>query len=199
MTLFCKRLETYLEKVVVSLQEHLDDQEDRGRCKNLRIIGLPESSEGSSAIQFMESWLPKVLALATKDRKIKLEWVHRVSGPTRRGADSRRPYPHTMIVRFHHYSDRVQVLEASRWAKDVRFEDSRIFLFQDFSSQTHRKRRAFDQARRRLQSLGLHNYGLNYPATLRITVNNTTKSFTKPNEALAYIDTLGGEGTVPDE
>ena len=69
-----------LEKVVVSLQERLDDQEDRGRRKNLRIIGLPESSEGSSAVQFMEMWLPKVLALTTKDGKIKLERAHRVSG-----------------------------------------------------------------------------------------------------------------------
>lgn len=190
---------SYLEKVVASLQERLDDQEDRGRRKNIRIIGLPESSEGSSAVQFMESWLPKVLALNTKDGKIKLERAHRVSGPTRRGPDSRRPYPRAMIVRCHHYSDRVQVLEAARRAKEVRFEDNRIYLFQDFSSGTQRKRRAFDEARRRLQSLGLHTYGLNYPATLRITVNNTTKSFTRPEEAMAYINTLDGEGTVPGE
>ncbi|KAG8014389.1 Peptidase inhibitor 15 [Nibea albiflora] len=44
---------SYLEKVVASLQECLDDQ-DRGKPKNLRTIGLPESSESSSAIQFME-------------------------------------------------------------------------------------------------------------------------------------------------
>lgn len=189
----------YLEKVVASLQERLDDQEDRGRRKNIRIIGLPESSEGSSAVQFMESWLPKALALNTKDGKIKLERAHRVSGPTRRGPDSRRSYPRAMIVRFHHYNDRARVLEAARRIKEVRFEDNRIFLFQDFSSGTQRKRRAFDEARRRLQSLGLHTYGLNYPATLRITVNNTTKFFTKPEEAMAYINTLDGEGTVSSE
>ena len=104
-----------------------------------------------------------------------------------------------MIVRFNHYSDRVRVLEGARRAREVRFEDTRIFFFQDFSSGTQRKRWAFNEARRRLQSLGLHTYGLNYPATLRITVNNTTKSFSKPDEAMAYINTLGGGGTVPDE
>lgn len=190
---------SYLEKVVASLQEQLDDQEERGRHKNLRIIGLPESSEGSSAVSFMEMWLPKVLTLTAKDGKLKLKRAHRVSGPARRGANSRRPYPRAMIVRFHHYSDRVRVLEAARRANELHFEDRRIFFFQDFSSGTQRKRRAFDEARRRVQSLGLHTYGLNYPATLRITVNNTTKSFIKPEEAMAYINTLGGEGTVPDE
>lgn len=45
----------------------------------------------------------------------------------------------------------------------------------------------FDEARRRLQSLGLHTYGLNYPATLRITMNNTTKSFIKPEEAMRLL------------
>lgn len=109
-----------LEKVVVLLQDHLDDQEDRGRRKNLRIIGLPEFSESSSALKFMEMWLPKVLALTTKDGNIKLERAQRVSGPTRRGADSRRLYPCTMILRFHHYSDRVWVPEAARWVKELR-------------------------------------------------------------------------------
>lgn len=100
----------------------------------------------------MELWLPKVLAPTTKDGKRKLERVHRVSGPTRRWANSCRPYPQ----RFHHYSDRVRVLEAARHAKDVHFEDSRIFLLQDFSSGTQRKRHAFDEEARRTYGIYKH-------------------------------------------
>lgn len=86
----------------------------------------------------MESWLPK-------GRKIKLEQGGELSR-----ADL------TPALRFHHYSDRFRVLEADRPAKEVLFEDNRIFLFQDFSSGTQRKRQAFNEAIRRLQSLGLH-------------------------------------------
>lgn len=189
---------SYLEKAVGLLQERLDDQEDRGRRKNIRIIGLPESSEGTSAIHFMESWIPQVLGLTTKAGKIKLETAHRVSGFLRRGAKPRKPYPRVMIVRFHHYGDRARVLEAARWVKTVHFEGNRIFFFQDFSSGTQRKRRAFDEARKKLQSIGIRTYGLNYPATLRITVNNTTKSFDNPEEAMTFINTLRREDSAPD-
>ncbi len=51
---------------MASLQERLDDQEDRGRLKNLRIISLLESSEG-------KAW------------KVKLKRVQWVSGLARKG------------------------------------------------------------------------------------------------------------------
>lgn len=183
---------SYLEKAVASvasLRERLDDQEDRGRRNNLRIVGLPESSEGTSAKHFMEPWIPQVLGLTTKAGKVKLERAHRV-GVIRRGDDVRKPYSRVMIVRFHHYGDRERVVEAARRAKSVHFEGSRIFFFQDFSNGTQQKRRAFDEARKKLQAMGIQ-YGLNYPATLRITVNNATKSFIKPAEAISYINTEG--------
>lgn len=51
--------------------------------------------------------------------KIKLEGAHRVSGLSGRGAEHCKPYPCIMIVRFHYYGDRAQVLEAARQAKNV--------------------------------------------------------------------------------
>lgn len=79
---------SYLEKTVALLQERLDDQEDRGKRKNLRIISLPESSEGSSAINFMETWIPKILNLTTK---VKPGRAHQVSQMVRRAPEHRRP------------------------------------------------------------------------------------------------------------
>lgn len=125
---------SYLEKAVGSLQERLDDQEDRSRRKNIRIIGVPESSEGTSAIYSMESWIPQILGLTTKAGNIKLERAHRVLGISRTGAEPSKPYPHVKIMRFHHYGDGARVLEAARLAKSVNFEGNRIFFFPVFSS-----------------------------------------------------------------
>ncbi|KAJ8289568.1 hypothetical protein GJAV_G00002770 [Gymnothorax javanicus] len=146
----------------------------------------------------MESWIPKVLGLTTKAGKIKLERAHRVSGPAGKAAELRRPYSRVMIVRLHHYGDWVRVLEAARQAKSVHFEGNRIFFFPDFSNGTQRKRRAFDEARKKFQAIGIQTYGLNYPATLRITVNNTTESFDKPEKAMSFINTLRNEDSIPD-
>lgn len=41
-----------LEKRVKELAEHADDLENRGRRKNIRIIGLPEGAEVSDPISF---------------------------------------------------------------------------------------------------------------------------------------------------
>lgn len=156
-------------------------------------VKMPESSEGSSAVHFMESWIPRILGLTTKAGTIRLERAHRVSWLSRRGAEPRKTYPRVMIVKFHHYGNQAQVLEAARQAKSVHFEGNRIFFFQDFSSGTQRKRQTFDEARKKLQSIGIGTYDLNYPATLRITVNNTTKLSDNPEEAMTFINTLRRE------
>ncbi len=38
-----------LTKTVTQLQAKVDDLENRGRRKNLQIVGLPEKSEGSNS------------------------------------------------------------------------------------------------------------------------------------------------------
>ena len=49
---------------------------------------LPESSDVTLAIHFMEAWIPKALTMTTKAGKIKLESVHRVSGLCEEGGES---------------------------------------------------------------------------------------------------------------
>lgn len=50
-----------LEDTVVMLKNKIQDQEDRARCSNLRLVGLPEKNEGPNMCRFRENWLPKVL------------------------------------------------------------------------------------------------------------------------------------------
>lgn len=39
-------------KQVRDMSEHIDDLENRGRRKNIRIVGLPEEVEGNNLTQF---------------------------------------------------------------------------------------------------------------------------------------------------
>lgn len=41
-----------LEKKVESLFDHIDELENRGRRKNIRIFNLPEDMEGRNALDF---------------------------------------------------------------------------------------------------------------------------------------------------
>lgn len=55
-----------LEKLVHDMGERAEDLENRGRRKNICIVGLPEGVEGDNPTRFFESWLPKTLCIASK-------------------------------------------------------------------------------------------------------------------------------------
>lgn len=48
-----------LEGTVAILSNKIQEQEYCGRRSNLRLIGLPEKTEGSDMCNFLENWLPK--------------------------------------------------------------------------------------------------------------------------------------------
>lgn len=70
-----------LEKMVCELSERADNLENRGRRKNIRIVGLPEEAEGEDPTQFFETWLPEILHIETKSGRVKLERAHRSLAP----------------------------------------------------------------------------------------------------------------------
>lgn len=86
-----------------------------------------------------------------------------------------------MFVRFHNFMDRQRVMNAARQLLEV--EGEKKPFFQDFSVETQRKRSGFDEPRKRLQDIGFR-YALTYPATLRITVDNSVKVFNSLEKAI---------------
>lgn len=54
------------------LQEKVTDVESRSRRNNIRIYGVPESSEGDSMIEFVERWLNTKLPLSKFNALIEL-------------------------------------------------------------------------------------------------------------------------------
>lgn len=108
-------------------------------------------SEGSSAIQFMETWIPRILGLTSKAGKIKLERAHRIVWFVANGAGTaahRKPYPKVMIVRFHNFCEQARVMDTVRRMKNIQFEGNKIHLYQDFSAGTQKQRSVFHETRR---------------------------------------------------
>lgn len=173
-----------LTKSVTELTEHLQDYENRGRRKNLRILEICEKAEGSDVVKFMEKWIPQILDMETKAGRVKPERAHHIPGPV----TSR--LPRAIIIRFHNFSDCQKVMEAARCKKEVLFEGAKTFFFQDFAAETLRRRQVFVDFKRKLQNIPGARYAMLYPASLRVTVNNTTKTFHTPYEVSAYIDSL---------
>lgn len=95
-----------------------------------------------------------------------------------------------MIVRFHNFSDRQRVMKAARRKKEVLFEGVKIYFFQDFAAETLKRRRELLAVKRELQNIPGARYAMLYPALLRVTVNDSTKTFHTPGEVSAYIDSL---------
>lgn len=166
------------------LTEHIDDLENRGRRKNIRILGLREEVEGANAVTFLGSWIPEFLGLHTKSGRIKIERAHRTLAPKLGAKD--RPWP--LIVRFHNYGDRQRVLDASRKRSadgDLRYEDSKISFYQDFLASVIRKRKEFNAVKQRLRDMGAR-YAMLYPAKLRVNIGSTLKVF--ETAAAQYLD-----------
>lgn len=58
---------TQFEKQVTDMADHIDDLENRSRRCNLRVVGLPEGTEGKDAVTFMETWLPSYLNITNQN------------------------------------------------------------------------------------------------------------------------------------
>lgn len=186
-----------LEQQVKDLTQHVDDLENRGRRKNIRIVGLPEGVEGDNPTRFFESWLPKVLQIETKTDRIKLERAHRSLAPL----PSPSQKPRSILVRFHNYQDKQRVMSAS-WNmgtknQALKYQNATVMIFQDFSAAVLRKRKQYDGVKKRLKVIGA-TYTQVYPASLRVTLRGSTKLFQDPAMVEEYINSLDATGGGDD-
>lgn len=62
-----------------------------------------------------------------------------------------------------------------------------ILFYNDYSAAVVQKRRAFNKGKIHLRGLQM-DYALLYPATLSVTVGQTRKKFTSPEEVAVFLD-----------
>ena len=97
------------EKMEV-LERKMEDLEGRDRRSNIRVIGLPEGTEDSDMVKFLENWIREEVAGDALSSFVALERAHRVPG--------RRPQPgmpaRSIVAKLLHYRDRDTILQKAR-------------------------------------------------------------------------------------
>lgn len=165
------------------LQDKVTYLEDAGRRNNVRVVGIPENAEKQDLSGFMLHILAEKLDLDV-DAGFELERAHRV-GPKRDDGRNRH-----VLARFLRFNAREAVLRAAREKKRVEWEGNRMSFYQDLSQEVLQQRRKFDMVKKRLQERGM-SYSMLYPATLKVSANNRSYTFTSPDAAAAFLTRQG--------
>lgn len=174
-----------LEEKVKALTSKLYSQGNRSRRSNLRLINLPESAEGGDACTFLETWLPDAVGLTPLASPMIIERAHRLSGPKPPGDGPPRP----LILKFLNFKDKVRVQEAARRMRKILYKGRQVMLFPDVSAELHKQRRRFDEVKRKLRELNVQ-YGIIFPARLRVTHGGRSHYFNNPSEAESFITNM---------
>lgn len=170
-----------LEAQNKSLQDRLDDLENRSRRVNLRIINIPEGSEkGRDPTEFISDLLAENLGPDVFSKPPELERAHR--SPALKFAPGGRPRP--FLICFHRFQERERVL---RWARqhELKHRGTTLRVYPDVSAITAKKRAAFNKIKQALYQKGVK-FRLLFPARLQVSYEDETLTFETPEEAHAF-------------
>lgn len=160
----------------------MDEMENRLRRHNMRVMGLPEKSEGPCPEEFLEGWLREVFGAEIFSRFFSIERAHRV--PTKGATSGTRPRP--LIMKLFNYKDKVTLMQKSRERGDIFYNGARISLYPDYSPELQKKRAGFADIKRSLRTL--ISYALQYPARLRIEALGATQFFDSADRAAKWLE-----------
>uniref|UniRef100_A0A8C5G3Z9 L1 transposable element RRM domain-containing protein n=1 Tax=Gouania willdenowi TaxID=441366 RepID=A0A8C5G3Z9_GOUWI len=150
------------------LEEKCEDLEGRSRRNNLRIYSVPEKTEGSNMIVFIEKLIREQLRIR---EEIFIERAHRVAGtgvPVGRAAAD---FTRSIIVCFRSFKEK-RVLHAAWSLKDIRINDQRIYFDEDYTTEVFKERAKYRSSR------------VLYPAKLMLFLQDgKSKTFENPREA----------------
>lgn len=144
-----------LEKQVSDMRKHIDDLDNRGHRCNKRV--MPENTEGSDPVNFLEKWVSEYLQMTTKDGQLKLDRAHRSLAPK----PGPNQHPRPLILKFHNFRDKQRAMEAARRlgsrksSQDAAPREPKVFFFNDYSAEVVRRRKAFDDTKTRLKKMNM--------------------------------------------
>ncbi len=144
----------------VDITFKIADMGDHSRSSNVRLVGLREGVEGDDCIAFLKANLPKWIP-SIADREIKIECAHRIY------SDKKSKRPQTVIFKLLDYTDRQTILKGARAAYPVKFGSRTLNFFPDYSADTTKKRKAFTEVQKKMDTLRIHSFLL-FPATLKV-------------------------------
>lgn len=157
------------------LSNKVDDLENRWRRCNLGIDGIPETVKSHELFKFIQTTLPSILNIQDACSDMVIEWAHRL-GPIRQTAENRPLHKEALW-------------QDSRKQKEIRWNNARLFVFQDYSSEVSRARKEFSN----LCSLLVKDnrkFALLFPARLCLYDGTSFKDFTLVADAEGFLAEL---------
>ncbi|XP_032408025.1 uncharacterized protein LOC116712251 [Xiphophorus hellerii] len=171
-----------LNVLVDTLSKKCEDLEGRSRLNNIRLVGVPEGSEGQQPTKFVSKLLQDLLGL---DSKPALDRAHRTSWAKPAEGDPPRP----VVVRVNLFQERNEILRRARESSPLLYEGKHVFIFPDYSTSVAKKRASFTKVKKELHSCPGIKFGLLFPAILRITLpNGQTRKFEDPALAADFVE-----------
>lgn len=192
-----RELETTCAALVDSnakLKAKTADLEARSCRNNIRIVGLPESTEGPRPTAFFSELLRKVLGEEILPSLPELDRAHR--SLTSKPLPGEKP--RAVIIRFHRYQEKDRVVrEARRRRGELRYDGKPIAIFEDFSPEVLEQRSVYKGIMAELYKHGFKP-SLLYPARLRITTRDGGKvNLPSVNDGKAYLKAhAAGDGAA---
>lgn len=170
----------YAEKLQ-QLITRVDDQENRSRRKNVRLVGLKESLGTSGNLT---DCVKKILAdgLGLNGEEFEIERCHRSLKPRPNPGQA----PRIVFVRFLRYSARHKVLMAAKQKKGIMWENCHLSFYEDMTAERAALRKLFSPV---MKTLWQHQvrHTLAHPATLRFTWRDQRQSFEDAKEAEKFV------------
>ena len=175
------QLRTQVNQLIKSsaiLEDRAEDAENRSRRNNLRLVGIPEGIDTQDMTQLIEDWFRSWVLGEALTGNFAVERAHRSLG-------ARPPPgapPRAIITRILNFRDRYTILRAARKAQDLRFQNSKIMIFPDYSRAVQSRRRSFEEVKQKLRTMNIQ-YMLLFPARLKVIHHTKTHFFDSPNQA----------------
>ncbi|KAK7884696.1 hypothetical protein WMY93_027819 [Mugilogobius chulae] len=166
-----------LEKQNSYLADRVEDAENRSRASNIRLIRVPEGSEGRDMIGFVGQFLNQLFGHDKFTSPPVIERAHRSPGTPN---PNPKMGPRPILVKFLHFQDKLKVLRLSRDKKELMYKGTRVHIYPDFSAGLMEKRRLFNPIKKQLRDKNIE-YALLYPATLRVHVDVNSGFSTSQN------------------
>ncbi|KAJ8361771.1 hypothetical protein AAFF_G00422220 [Aldrovandia affinis] len=175
-----------MEECYNKLKAKTIDLESRSRRNNIRVIGLPESIEGTRPAAFFSGLLVELLGDGVLPSPPELDRAHRAL--TAKPAPGSRP--RAVIMRVHHYKIKEAIVQESRRRRgELSYRGKPVAIFEDYCPEVVEQRTVYREVMSALYQRGFKP-SLLYPARLRITTRDGgRKYFASVEDAKAFLAT----------
>ncbi|XP_036069352.1 cAMP responsive element modulator b [Oryzias melastigma] len=177
---------TILREANAKLKAKVTELEGRSRRQNVRILGVPESTEGGSPSKFFSNLLCEVFGAEILPTPPEIDRAHRSLAAEPAAGQS----PRLVILRLHRFQTKELIVREARRLGMLELRGKPIRVVEDYSPEVANQRAEYRAVMTELYNRGLKP-ALLYPARLRVTLRNGDKKWIgSVDEANKYISNL---------